>query len=348
MMLVSIALSLHPARGATDIDISSYYTASWADPNGGPGGSNSEDYNGTQIATAPKNGSTGTGITFGDWNGSYVETGPDIGISSRTLNLGAVLLPGDPAVNALFNTFYGASGQVNAVVVFTNSAGQTATYTLIGNQTIRDYNQNTFTNDLEGYNLNAAYSNVSTQNWWNNVGSPANGHGGQRLDVVTFILPSSWAGTTLVSMVITNPTPLSSGDTDDVALSALQVDNALDYSPFFNGQAALSNGVYYLAFAKGNYFGYYGYLSDPHYVYHFDLGYEYVFDAADGHAGVYLYDFASSHFFYTSPTFPFPYLYDFSLNAVLYYYPDPNNAGHYNTNGYRFFYDFATNKVIVE
>ena len=55
---------------------------------------------------------------------------------------------------------------------------------------------------------------------------------------------------------------------------------------------------------------------------------------------MYLYDFASQSFFYTSPTFPFPYLYDFGLNAVLYYYPDPTNPQRYNTNGVRYFYNF--------
>ncbi len=119
-------------------------------------------------------------------------------------------------------------------------------------------------------------------------------------------------------------------------------------SSFFTGEAALGNGVYYLSFADGNYFGYYSYLSDPHYVYHFDLGYEYAFDARDGNNGVYLYDFKSEHFFYTSPVFPFPYLFDFSLNTVLYYYPDPGNPGHYNTNGYRFFYRFDTGAIFVQ
>ena len=117
---------------------------------------------------------------------------------------------------------------------------------------------------------------------------------------------------------------------------------------FFTGQAALGNGVYYLSFSNGHYFGYYSYLGDPHYVYHFDLGYEYVFDANDGKAGVYLYDFKSNDFFYTSPGFPFPYLYDFGLKSVVYYYPDPSHAGHYNTNGYRFFYVFNTGKIIVK
>ena len=119
--------------------------------------------------------------------------------------------------------------------------------------------------------------------------------------------------------------------------------------PFFVGQVALSQGAYYLAFPNnGKIFGYYSYLSDPNYLYHFDLGYEYVFDAADGQDGVYLYDFKSGHFFYTSPSFPFPYLYDFSLNTVLYYYPDPNNPGRYNTNGVRYFYDYATGQIITQ
>ncbi len=118
------------------------------------------------------------------------------------------------------------------------------------------------------------------------------------------------------------------------------------HPPFFNGETDLSNGVEYLAFSTGHYFGYYSYLTDPHYIYHFDLGYEYVFDAADGNSGVYLYDFKSSDFFYTSPGFPFPYLYDFNLSTVLYYYPDPSNTGHYNTKGVRYFYNFATGKII--
>ena len=119
-------------------------------------------------------------------------------------------------------------------------------------------------------------------------------------------------------------------------------------SSFFTGETALGSGAYYLSFATGNYFGYYSYLSDPRYLYHFDLGYEYVFDANDGKQGVYLYDFKSNSFFYTSPTFGFPYLYDFSLNAVLYYYPDPNNPGRYNTNGTRYFYNYATGQIITK
>lgn len=130
-------------------------------------------------------------------------------------------------------------------------------------------------------------------------------------------------------------------------IAALYGDGGLD-EPFFNGEATLANGVYYLALPNGNPFGYYAFLNDPHYFYHYDLGYEYVFEAGDSQNGLYLYDFKSNGFFYTSSSFPFPYLYDFSLNSAIYYYPDPNNAGRYNTNGVRYFYDFATDQIITK
>ena len=120
---------------------------------------------------------------------------------------------------------------------------------------------------------------------------------------------------------------------------------ATNPAAFFTGASALGNGVYYLNFDSGNYFGYYSYLADPNYIYHFDLGYEYVTDANDGKAGVYFYDFKSGTFFYTSPSFPFPYMYDFSRQSVVYYYPDAGNAGHYNTNGVRYFYDCTTGET---
>lgn len=114
---------------------------------------------------------------------------------------------------------------------------------------------------------------------------------------------------------------------------------------FFTGETPLTNGVYFLSFpTNGNTFGYYSYLADSHYIYHFGLGYEYWFDAADSQRGVYFYDFASGSFFYTSPQFPFPYLYDCNLGTVLYYFaPDVNATG-----APRYFYDFATGQIITK
>ena len=142
-------------------------------------------------------------------------------------------------------------------------------------------------------------------------------------------------------VTVTNAYGATNSDAVALALSAGS------HPAFFDGEAALSNGVYYLVFPNGNLFGYYAYLSDPAYIYHYDLGFEYVFDAADGNSGVYFYDFASSDFFYTSPTFPFPYLYDFNLNTVLYYFPNTADPGHYTTNP-RYFYNFKTGAIITK
>ena len=114
---------------------------------------------------------------------------------------------------------------------------------------------------------------------------------------------------------------------------------------FFSGEVSLGNGVYYLQFPNGTPFGYYSYLSDQHFIYHIDLGFEYLFDANDANHGIYFYDFASSSFFYTSPTL-FPFLYDFSLNAWLYYLPDASNPGRYTHNP-RWFFNFATGQWIT-
>lgn len=115
---------------------------------------------------------------------------------------------------------------------------------------------------------------------------------------------------------------------------------------FFAGAVSLGSGVEYLSFPNGNVFGYYTNASFP-WIYHFDMGYMYYFDAHDGKGGADFYDATSGHFFYTSPAYPFPYLYDFTLKAVLYYYPDPNNAGRYTTNP-RYFYNTATQQIITQ
>ena len=137
---------------------------------------------------------------------------------------------------------------------------------------------------------------------------------------------------------------ISAGSPEGINLDVIGYD--LVGSAFLMGEIPLGNGVYYLQLAHGNVFGYYSYLTDPRWIYHFDMGFEYWFDANDGQSGIYFYDFASNHFFYTSPSFPFPYLYDFTLNTVLYYFPDPQRPGHYTTNP-RYFYNFATGQIIT-
>jgi hypothetical protein len=64
-----------------------------------------------------------------------------------------------------------------------------------------------------------------------------------------------------------------------------------------------------------------------------------------GNGAAYLYDFTSTHWFYTSSSL-FPYLYDFTLNHWLYYFPATNNPGHYSSNP-RSFSDLTTGKIIT-
>jgi hypothetical protein len=145
--------------------------------------------------------------------------------------------------------------------------------------------------------------------------------------------------------IVSYPTSSSSGATYAI-YTGTSGGTQYQTPAFFTGQVSVGSGVYYLSFLNGNYFGYYSFLTDPHYIYHFDLGYEYVFDANDGNSGVYFYDFESGDFFYSSPIFPFPYLYDFGLNSVLYYYPDTSSSGHYTSNP-RYFFEFATGQIIT-
>lgn len=114
---------------------------------------------------------------------------------------------------------------------------------------------------------------------------------------------------------------------------------------FFNGSNFLGQNWYYLALASGGLFGYYN-VSEYPYVLHNELGWEYVIDANDGQGGIFLYDFASNDWWYTSASFSFPYIYDFTLSTVLYYFPDSTNPGSY-TKDPRYFYSFATKKVIT-
>ncbi|MDB5071025.1 MAG: hypothetical protein JWM87_2136 [Candidatus Eremiobacteraeota bacterium] len=135
----------------------------------------------------------------------------------------------------------------------------------------------------------------------------------------------------------------------DPSSAALSAGTPVAHTPhpsFFNGEVALSNGVYYLQLPNGNIFGYYSYLPDSNFIYHFDLGYEYLIDANDGRGGMYMYDFASGHWWYTGAQYPFPYLYDFTLNAFLYYYPDTAKPQHYTT-APRFFYNFTTSQIVT-
>jgi virginiamycin B lyase len=106
---------------------------------------------------------------------------------------------------------------------------------------------------------------------------------------------------------------------------------------FFAGEVSLGSGVYYLTFPNSTLFGYFEPLAGS-FIYHFDMGFEYVFPANDASGDVYFWDNTSGHWWYTGPTL-FPNLYDFTLGAWIYYFTDPSNPGHYTTNPRKFAYD---------
>jgi hypothetical protein len=113
------------------------------------------------------------------------------------------------------------------------------------------------------------------------------------------------------------------------------------HPPFFTGETSVGSNLYYLQFPDSNLFGYYGYLSSS-ILYHVDMGYE-AFVASG--ASIYFYDFASTHWWYSSASL-FPNLYDFTLGAWIYYFPDTKNSGHYTTNP-RYFVNLTTQKIFT-
>jgi hypothetical protein len=163
--------------------------------------------------------------------------------------------------------------------------------------------------------------------------------------MVTTVSGGSVSGFNLANIVLYDALALQGGGsfTPEPGINAFSV-QLNPHPAFFAGEVNLGGGVYYLQFQNANLFGYYNYHFFP-VLYHYDLGFESFVDAGDGMAGAYLYDFASTHWFYTNPSL-FPNLYDFTLHNWLYYLPDTKNPGHYTTNP-RYFSNLGTGMIIT-
>ena len=123
--------------------------------------------------------------------------------------------------------------------------------------------------------------------------------------------------------------PTTSGHSQVAQLAADLLSGG--HPAFFSGETALAGDYFYLAFPDGQEFGYYSYEFFP-YLYHTDLGFEYVIAANDAANGAYLYDFGLQTFLYTSPTL-YPYLYNFNAGAFYYFFygeGDPSTRAFYN------------------
>jgi len=195
-------------------------------------GSWSGELNGAAVQAGAESGtgSTGSGLTFSDPTGQYDEVGWD---TSQTFTTN-ILLNGNSSIESLMNMFFGNSTTdfTEATLVATNSLGQTETYDLDSEDTIRDYNNDGFADFLSGSNPSNPGGTVTAVSWWNtgDAASNSNDEPSQRLDAQTFALPSSWAGTDLTSVEIEVGYD-GSFPVGDVALSALQVANGSGISP---------------------------------------------------------------------------------------------------------------------
>lgn len=105
------------------------------------------------------------------------------------------------------------------------------------------------------------------------------------------------------------------GITDSTIITAPQ------HPPFFTGAVSVGSSVYYLIFPDGNLFGYYTYFPGS-IIYHYDMGFEYVFPALVVHGPI-------------SVSEPLR----FHAGAWIFYFADPSNPQHYTTNPRKFAYD---------
>jgi hypothetical protein len=144
---------------------------------------------------------------------------PLVGNNAWRGDLGATIsftvsAPSPTAVYTIMNTFYGQGGLANATVTFTGTNGSSASFPLIGNVDIRDYNNWVFTNGING---------TSTQTWWSNTPSPVDFDQSHRLDVQRFDLSAAFAGETLTGISIQAPADAQPGYLEPV-LFALGID----------------------------------------------------------------------------------------------------------------------------
>jgi hypothetical protein len=207
---VALVLGVVMAHGAradavTNISLTPYYNGFWSSEANG-----ASDTAGSMSVT----GNTGTGLSFSDPTGEYVSIG-----SGSTLAIGGlfIALNSDAVVNSLINQFYGNAGDTPAATItFTNNNSDSQTFTLVSDQTIRDYNQDGWNNVLAGSN-SGIYAGPTAEEWWTNGV-------GQRLDAQTFVLSAGWNGTYLTNVTINSAVDANVSYYSNV-LSALEVDD---------------------------------------------------------------------------------------------------------------------------
>lgn len=118
---------------------------------------------------------------------AHVDAGGNVGAVSETFDINVF---GVTDVYTLMSTFWGAPGPNSFVsVTFNGSDGAVATFNLVGNVDLRDYNFNpTYTTVINGTTTIEVFNNGQ----------------GQHVDRQQFTLPAAFASQTLTTMVLTD------------------------------------------------------------------------------------------------------------------------------------------------
>jgi len=148
---------------------------------------------------------------------------------------------------------------------------------------------------------------------------------------------TGWTGTVANPSSASTTVTMSAAEAVTANFSSLSTPAA-----FFTGQVSLGSGVEYLQFPDNTVFGYYSFVASSIF-YHYDMGYEAFIPGSA--SDLYLYDFASGHWWYTSNTL-IPYLYDFTLKTWIYYFPNTTSPGHYSANP-RYFSNLTTGIIFT-
>ncbi len=132
--------------------------------------------------------SVGNNIWIGDHGGASIDI--KVSIMSPT------------SVNMLINTGDGQPSIPNAIVTLKGTNGIKTTLRMIGNATIRDYNNWYWTEMV---------NDTTTQEWWTNNLNPQPGDQSKRLDVHVFRLGTNFIGQTLTDIIVTAPADAGDG-----------------------------------------------------------------------------------------------------------------------------------------
>ncbi len=118
-----------------------------------------------------------------------------VGGASNTLTI-KLSVAAPTRVYVLMNTYYGQSGIANGSVVFKGTNSTHKGFSLIGDKTIRDYNNWVWTNSING---------TSVQEWWTNNLNPSPDDQSHRIDAHLLNLGVTFSGQTLTQIQFRAP-----------------------------------------------------------------------------------------------------------------------------------------------